>query len=86
MIVLDELKLQEIKTRAVVELLGKFELVDKKVLFVMDELSEVFKKSVRNIEKVAYTRFDSLHTYALLWADKVIVTKKTIEKIEEALA
>ena len=84
--VLDQWKLEGIKTRSVVEFLKAFGLQKKKIALVLDTVDETTLKSCRNIENLVLTTAGSLHPYQLLWADRVILTKEAVRKIEESLA
>ena len=47
--------------------------------------SDAAKKSLRNIPKVCYGSQEQLTPYDLLWADKLVITKAALAKIEEGL-
>ncbi len=82
LIVLDELKLDEIKTKTVAAMLTALN-ADRKVLLVLPEKNEVAVKSTRNIEGAKTALVNTLNTYDVLNADKVIVVKDAVAKIEE---
>ena len=75
MIVLDALTLEEIMLKA----LG----AEKKVMIVLPEKDETVLKSARNIPGVNVTLVNTLNTYEVLNADKFIVLKDAVTKIEE---
>lgn len=82
LIVLDELKLDEIKTKTVATMLTALN-ADRKVLLVLPEKNDVAVKSTRNIAGAKTALVNTLNTYDVLNADKVIVVKDAVAKIEE---
>ena len=85
MMILDELTLEEIKTKAVVSVLNALG-ADKKVLLVMAEKDEKVILSARNIPGVKTALVNTLNVYDILNADKFIVVKDAVAKIEEVYA
>lgn len=83
-VVLDELKLDEPKTKAIVEMLKKFDA--KKTLIVVKESDEVIYKSVRNIENAHVVPVNNINVYDLLKYEKLIITKDAASKVEEVYA
>lgn len=83
-IVLDELKLEAPKTKAVANMLKSFEA--KKALIVVPEKDEVVYKSARNIEGVAILPVNNLNVYDLLKYEKFIITKDAVSRVEEVFA
>ena len=84
-IVLNKLELEEIKTKAMVEILSKLN-APKKVLIVTADADEKIYKSARNIEGVKVTAVNTLNVYDILNCDKFIVIKDAVSKIEEVYA
>ncbi len=82
--VLDLFKLDRIKTKDFVELLGRFEL--GKTLVVLPEHDEMIEKSARNIPSVKVLRSEGLNVYDLLNYNVVILSRDCVSRIEEALA
>ena len=82
LLVLDELKLDEIKTKTVVAMLTALN-ADRKVLLVLPEKNDVAVKSARNIPGVKTALVNTINTYDILNADKLIVVKDAVAKIEE---
>lgn len=82
--VLDQFKLERIKTKDFVDLLTRFEL--GKTLVVLPERDEAIEKSARNIPNVKVLRSEGLNVYDLLNYHAVILSKDCISRIEEALA
>ncbi|NLK70191.1 MAG: 50S ribosomal protein L4 [Clostridiales bacterium] len=84
-IVLDTLKLDEFKTKAIVNMLNALK-VDGKALIVMPEVDKKVVKSAANIPGVKTTLVNTLNVYDILNYDKFIVVKSALGKIEEVYA
>jgi large subunit ribosomal protein L4 len=82
--VIDQLKLDRIRTRDFVDLLDRFEL--GKTLVVLPEPDEMIEKSARNIPNVKVLRSEGLNVYDLLDYHAVILSRECVSRIEEALA
>ena len=82
LLVLDELKLDEIKTKTVAAMLTALN-ADRKVLLVLPEKNDVAVKSARNIPGVKTALVNTINTYDILNADKLIVVKDAVAKSEE---
>ena len=83
-IVLDELKLDEIKTKKMVQVLNNLNV--SKALVVISENDENIVLSARNIPDVITLTSDSINTYDILKYNTVIATKDAVAKIEEVYA
>jgi large subunit ribosomal protein L4 len=57
-----------------------------KTLVVLDKAHEATIKSARNITTVRLTLADSVNTYDVVWADKVIVSDTALSRMEEVYA
>ncbi len=82
--VIDQFKLDRIKTKDFVELMDRFEL--GKTLIVLPEPDEIIEKSARNIPNVKILRSEGLNVYDLLDYHVVILSRECVGRIEEALA
>lgn len=85
LIVLDDIALENIKTKSVVSLLSALN-VNGKALIVIPAVDEKIIKSARNIHGVATTIATTLNVYDILKYEKLIVTKDAVAKIEEVYA
>lgn len=86
LVVVDNLTFAEPKTKDAVALLNGFEAVGKKALIITDGENENVEKSSRNIEKVKALSNDCLNVYDILNAEKVLLAKDAVARIEEVLA
>lgn len=84
-IVIDGMKMDEIKTRVFKDFLGKVE-VSGKALIITKEVDEKVIKSARNIPGVKTTIATILSPYDILNAGKLVVDKAALETIEEVYA
>ncbi|MBP5303688.1 MAG: 50S ribosomal protein L4 [Clostridia bacterium] len=85
LIVLKELSLDEIKTKAMAEVLGNLK-VGKKVLLVLPENNETLIKSARNIPGVKTALVNTLNVYDILNCNNLVVVKDAVKQIEEVYA
>ena len=83
-IVLDSLKLDEIKTKRMAQVLNNLN-VDKALVIIEDNDKNI-TLSARNLPKVATATADSINTYDILKYNTVIATKAAVQKIEEVYA
>ncbi len=84
-IILDEINLNEYKTKAVAEMLKAIGS-EKKALIVLPEVNDKVIASARNIPGVKTAQVNTLNVYDILNADKFIVVKDAVAKIEEVYA
>ena len=84
-IVVDELKMDAIKTKEFSKFLGAVGATGK-ALVVTPDVNETIVKSARNISTVKTTIATVLSTYDVMNAGKFIVDKAALEKIEEVYA
>ena len=85
MIVLDSIKLDAIKTKAMAEMFAAIK-AGKKVLVVLPENNEAIYKSIRNIEGAKVSTVNTLNVYDILNCDSLVVLKDSVTKIEEVYA
>ena len=83
-IVVDELKLDEIKTKKMVSVLDALKV--KKALVVLDGDNENVAKSAKNIAGVRAVAVNAINVYDILKYETVIITKAAVSKIEEVYA
>lgn len=83
-IVLDELKLDEIKTKKFVEVLNNLEVA--KALVVTKDNDQNVMLSARNIPDVKTALTNTINVYDILKYDTVVITKDAVAAIEEVYA
>ena len=82
--VIEDLKMDEIKTATIAKMLKGLE-ISSKALIVTAECDENIYKSARNIKGVTPTYVGTLNTYEVLKHDKLILSKEAVAKLEEVL-
>jgi 50S ribosomal protein L4, bacterial/organelle len=83
-IVLDELKLDEIKTKAMVKVLDNLKV--NKALVVLNENESNVVLSARNIPNVLTASTSTINVYDILKYNTVVTTKAAVASIEEVYA
>ena len=85
LVVLNELKLEEYKTKNIVEVLKGLE-INSKALIVLPEVDRITAKSANNIKGIKTAYVNTLNVYDILNYDKLIIIKGAVAKIEEVYA
>ena len=83
-IVVDELKLDEIKTKKFAEVMNN--LKADKALVILGDMDTNVIKSAANIATVKTTQTSEMNVFDVLKYDTVVATKAAVEKIEEVYA
>ena len=83
-IVLDELKLTEIKTKQIKAVLDNLKV--EKALILTKEKDDVVIKSANNLPKVKTAELNTMNVYDILKYDTVVVTSEAVATIEEVYA
>ena len=83
-IVLDELKLDEIKTKKFVEVMKNLKV--EKALVVLNDMDANVIKSADNVPTVKTAQTNELNVFDVLKYDTVVVTKDAVKTIEEVYA
>ncbi len=84
LIVLDELKFDEIKTKKMVAVLNNLKV--EKALVVLDNMDQTVIKSAANLQNVKTAQVNTINVYDVLKYNTVVATKAAVEKIEEVYA
>ena len=84
-VVLDEIKTDEFKTKTIVNMLKALK-VDEKALIVLDTNDKKVIKSAANIPGIKTTQYNTLNVYDILNYNKFIIVKDAVAKIEEVYA
>ena len=84
LIVVDELKFDEIKTKKFKAVMDNLKV--NKALVVLSENDEKVVKSARNIPTVKTALVNTINVYDILKGDTLVLTKDAVAKIEEVYA
>ena len=83
--VIEDLKFDAIKTKDFETLLSNLKLQNDKVLMILGEQNDNVYLSSRNLKKVKVVTADSVNTFDVLNAQKVVMAASSIEVIEKIL-
>lgn len=81
-IFIDDLKVENAKTKEMVAFLKAFNL-EKTVLVVMDNADEAMLRACANLAKVSMLPVEQINTYDVVKNAKIVISKKAVEQIEE---
>ena len=84
-VVVDNFDLETNKTKDFVKILKDLKLNDKKVLIVMDELTENVILASRNLANILLMEPSEINVLDIVNADVLLLTKQAVSEIEEAL-
>ena len=84
LIVVDELKLDSIKTKNFVQVLNNLKV--EKALVVLNDMDTNVIKSASNVPTVKTAQTNELNVFDVLKYDTVVVTKDAVKTIEEVYA
>ena len=85
LIVIDNLNLETSKTKEMKSVLENLK-VNKKVVIVVEELTESMILATRNLQNIILLEADEINTYDIVASDNMIITEKAVKSIEEVLA
>ena len=85
LIVVDDIKCTEFKTKTIVNMLNALG-AEKKSLIVLPEVDKFVVKSAANVPGVVTSVYSTINVYDILNADKFIISKAAVEKLEEVFA
>ena len=84
LVILDQLELEEIKTKRLVDIIDQLKL--KNVLIVTDSPNENLEKSSRNVPGVKVLRSEGLNVYDILNCSHLLLLEPSIKTIEGRLS
>ncbi len=84
LIVLDELKMDEIKTKKFKAVMDNLKV--NKALVVTGDIDEKVIMSARNLPDIETIRADMINVYDILKGDTLVLTKDAVARIEEVFA
>jgi len=83
-VVLDELKLERIKTGDMVRILNNLKVDD--ALLVTSENDATVEKSARNLPNIKSLSASGINVYDILAYDKLVITRDAVTKVEEVFS
>ncbi len=85
LVAVDSISLASFRTKEMVTVLNNLKVVGK-VMVVLGESSELIDQASRNLPNVQTVLYNHISVYDIMNADKIVVTKDALEKIEEVLS
>ena len=85
LIVLENLSFETNKTKEMVNLLTNLNILNNKVLVVVEELNENVCLASRNLPNVKLVMYNEVNAYDLVSADNMLITEAALGKLEEVL-
>jgi large subunit ribosomal protein L4 len=83
--IVDNISIDEPKTRKVADMLEALEIEDQKVLILTAETDKVLYKSARNIPKVQVLEANKPTTYQILNADVILIQQDAIDVLQGSI-
>ena len=82
-IVVEDFSFEAPKTKKMIEILSALKVQDKKTLLIIDTIKEKFVSlSARNLQKVEVMSPELINTYAVLNANKLVISESMIKELE----
>ena len=85
LVVVDDIKCEGYKTKTIANMLNALGAT-RKALIVLPEVDNTVIKSSANIPGVVTSLYNTINVYDVLNADKFIISKAAVEKLEEVFA
>lgn len=82
LLVIDAFEMKAPSTKAMLSLLGKLGVADRKVLFLTDGVKPMTFLSARNIPSTHVMPYQDVGTYHVLWSDVVIIEASALSVAE----
>jgi large subunit ribosomal protein L4 len=74
-VVVEDLKFDAPKTKTFVDILGKLNVADKKVLFISPDYNDNVDRSIRNVPYILGVALSDINTYDIVNSDVVVLTE-----------
>ena len=82
-VVVENLALEAPKTKEMVKVLGNLKLAQSKTLIITAEPDETVARAAGNIPAVATSLVNTINVVDVLKADKLLITKEAVERLQE---
>ncbi|GAB3896075.1 50S ribosomal protein L4 [Larkinella knui] len=83
--ILENFTLEGPRTKSYIEFLNGFEALNTKTLLILPEVDTNVVLSSRNLKKAKVVTTDSLNTYDLMHADRLLIAEGALSKLESLL-
>ncbi len=82
--VIEEFKMGEIKTKGFIQNISEYvENLNQRIVLILDQYNKEVLLSARNIPNVQIMNVDSMNILELVYADKILVEKTALTKLDE---
>jgi large subunit ribosomal protein L4 len=85
-VVIEDFKMDSPKTKSYVKMLESFEINNKRTLLVLNESDPNIYLSARNLSKAVIMKAESLNTYEILKANKILFVESSLGKLDAMYA
>jgi len=82
-VVVEDINLDQPKTRSFVNILGNLKIGDKKTVFIMPEYNDNLQKSMRNMPTVLGVLMSDINTYDIVNAERLVITESAAKIFAE---
>lgn len=82
LILIDLIKIEQPKTKKIVEFLKNLKIEDKRVIIALAKKDEVIQTAAKNIKNVVVENIANLNAYQVMWAEKIVTTPEAIDSIK----
>ncbi len=82
--IIDEIKLDKLSTKAMLEIIKSLKITDKKILFIVEKFDEKLYRSIQNIPNVWAITANEINMLDIMHANTIVLTKPTLPIIEGA--
>ena len=84
--VLEDFTLEAPRTKAYIEFLNAFQAANTKTLLILPDVNTNVVLSSRNLKKAKVVTADTVNTYDLMNADRLLISEGALSKLESLLA
>jgi large subunit ribosomal protein L4 len=85
-LVLEDFSMEAPKTKNYLKMLESFDIKNKKTLLVLNDSDNNIYLSARNLQRTKVTRAESLNTYDILNANKILFVESSLKTLETMYA
>jgi large subunit ribosomal protein L4 len=74
-VIVEDIKLDAPKTKTFVDILGKLNVAEKKIMFVLPEYNEAVQTSIRNVPYILGVLLSDINTYDIVNSEVLVLTE-----------
>lgn len=84
-IVIEDFSIELPRTKSIEEIKKSFNILNEKVLLLINENDKNIYLSVKNLQKTSVKEVENCCTYEIMNSNKIIITEKSVEKLNKIL-